>query len=66
MDRKLNYRKRTREIKGIENGMQERMRKESERNDGHIWHVLRNKQVNNKQIKPQIKFGENVKEVYNI
>lgn len=46
--------------------MQERMRKESERNDSHIWHVLRNKQVNNKHIKPQTKFGGNVKEVYNI
>lgn len=66
MDRKLNNRKRTRKIKGIENGMQERMRKESERNDGYIWHVLRNKQVNNKHIKPQTKFGGNVKEVYNI
>lgn len=46
--------------------MQERMRKESERNDSHIWHVLRNKQVNNKHIKLQTKFGGNVKEVYNI
>lgn len=32
----------------------------------YIWHVLRNKQVNNKHIKPQTKFGGNVKEVYNI
>lgn len=46
--------------------MQERMRKESERNYGLIWHVLRNKQVNNKHTKPQTKFGGNVKEVYNI
>lgn len=46
--------------------MQERMRKESERNYIHIWHVLRNKQVNNKHIKPQTKFGGNVREVYNI
>lgn len=54
MDRKLNNRKRTRKIKGIENGMQERMRKESERNDSYICisylHVLRNKLVNNKHI----------------